>query len=147
MKKLRTISRVMVTHEDKILLVRNRDANFWYPPGGGWEFEEETIAECAAREVAEETGYKVTIKDLVWVREFREGEEKVFLETFWRASLSPENTQSTDTLSDHIDLDPNGIVDEARWFTSDDIQDMKVLPEIIKTFASLSPETTTTYLG
>ena len=146
MKKLRTISRVMVVNEDKLLLVRNRGANFWYPPGGGWEFEEESLAECAAREVAEETGYKVVVKDLIWVREFRE-DEKVFLETFWRASLSADNTQSTDTLSDHIDLDPNGIVDEAQWFSSAEIADLKVFPEIVKTFATLPEESTTTYLG
>lgn len=136
-----------MVNEDKILLVRNRDANFWYPPGGGWEFEDESLEECAAREVAEETGYKVTIKDLVWVREFREGDEKVFLETFWRAKLADDNTQSTDTLSDHVDLDPNGIVDESRWFTNSELETIKVLPEIVKTFASLDPETTSTYLG
>lgn len=142
----RIISRVMVVHDDKILLVRNRGAKFWYPPGGGWEFDQESLADCAVREVAEETGYKVVVKDLVWVREFRE-DEKIFLETFWRATLADDNEQTFETLKDHIDLDENGAVEEAHWFTEAELEDIKVLPPIVKTFASIGSEPTETFLG
>ena len=66
MKQLRPIARVVIIHDDQIMLVRNRNANFWYPPGGGWEFEGESLPECAKREVKEETNYDVTIDRMLW---------------------------------------------------------------------------------
>lgn len=133
MKKLRIIARVLVVHENKLLLVRNKGAKFWYPPGGGWEYEDEVIKDCAAREVAEETGYATTIKNLLWVQEFREG-DAVYFETFWRGELAEANLQDSAGLEAHVDLDENGAVEEARWFTQDDLSDLKVFPERAKTF-------------
>ncbi len=135
MKKLRIIARVLAIHENRLLLVRNKGANFWYPPGGGWEYEEEVIKECAAREVAEETGYHVDIKNLLWVQEFREN-DSVYFETFWRAELATTNKQDVTGLESHIDLDENGAVEEAKWFTEAELVDMKVFPERAKTFMS-----------
>ena len=93
MKRLRVLARVLVLKDNKILLVRNKGANFWYPPGGGWEYAEETITECASREVNEETGYSVDIERLLWLQEFHEkigyslrlfGWQKLTTETFKR---------------------------------------------------------------
>lgn len=139
MKQLRIITRVMVIDDDhRLLLVRNKDANFWYPPGGGWEYEEESIKDCVVREVAEETGYKVVADNVVWVREFREeGKDKVYFETFWKAHLADDNTQTADTLHDHIDLDVNGAVEEARWFTDEELATIKVLPKRITSISEL----------
>jgi len=131
-KNLRVLARVVVTHDDKILLVRNKGARFWYPPGGGWEYQEETILECAKREVKEETGYDVTVGKMLWLQEFHEG-EKIFFETFWRAVIAPDNKQDTDGLMTHIDADANGMVEEAKWFTLPELNDIKVFPERIKT--------------
>lgn len=133
MTELRVLSRVLIVDDSKILLVRNRDADFWYPPGGGWEYDRESIVECAAREVREETGYDVTIDRMLWLQEFHAGEQ-VFFETFWLASLHKSNTQNESTLDQHVDLDPNGAVVEARWYTQDDLVDLKVFPKRIKTF-------------
>ena len=83
MKQLRPIARVVIIHDDQIMLVRNRNANFWYPPGGGWEFESESLPECAKREVKEETNYDVTIDRMLWLSEFRE-KDMVYLESFAR---------------------------------------------------------------
>ena len=139
MKKLRVIARVLTIHQNRLLLVRNKGANFWYPPGGGWEYEEEVIKECAAREVAEETGYHVDIKNLLWVQEFREN-DNVYFETFWRAELATANKQDVAGLESHIDLDGNGAVEEAKWFTEAELTDIKVFPERAKVFMTSAVE-------
>lgn len=130
---LRILTRTLVINDAKILLVRNKDANFWYPPGGGWEYEHETITECASREVKEETGYSVTIDRLLWLQEFHT-EGKIFFETFWLAQLDEAITQREHSLEQHVDLDPNGMVEEARWYTQDELLDLKVFPKRVKKY-------------
>lgn len=132
MKQLRPIARVIVRYEDKILLVRNKDAHFWYPPGGSWEFADESLLECARREVKEETNYDVEIDQLIWVSEFRE-KENVYLESFWKAHLVADDTAQH---VDHTDMDANGAVIEVRWFTENDLTDLTVFPASLKKFSS-----------
>ena len=141
MKTLRVLSRVLIIEDQKILLARNKNADFWYPPGGGWEYETETIKECAKREVMEETGYSVDIKDLLWLQEFHES-GKIFFETFWRAYVSDDNKQTIETINDHIDLDPRGAVEEVRWFTAAELEGLKVFPKRVKHFDDIPANVT-----
>ena len=136
MKNLRILARTLVVQDSEILLVRNKDADFWYPPGGGWEYETETITECAVREVKEETGYIVDIEKLLWMQEFHEG-EKIFFETFWLSKISGLNTQTPEQVKHHIDLDPEGAVAEAKWFTKEEVESLKVFPKRIKSFSTM----------
>ena len=136
MKRLRVLARVLVLKDNKILLVRNKGANFWYLPGGGWEYTEETITECASREVNEETGYSVDIERLLWLQEFHE-KDRIFFETFWLAKVNDRNIQTIDGLSSHIDLDKNGMVEEARWYEESELKNLKIFPERVKSFFSL----------
>lgn len=136
---LRILARVVVRSGDKILLVRNRGAKYWYPPGGGWEYDHETITQCAIREVKEETGYDVAIDRMLWLQEFHT-EGKIFFETFWLAHVDGEqNIQDEETLKQHIDADPDGMVEEGHWFMETELTDLKVFPERLKTFANLEP--------
>lgn len=147
MANLRVITRALVFDNDKILLARNKDANFWYPPGGGWEFDSESIRESVGREVTEETGYKVDVHNLLWVREFREPEkDKVSLETFWLTHVSEANTQTEEKLAEHIDHDENGAVEECRWFSIAELGDVKVLPKFIKEKLTGSPLDTDAFI-
>jgi ADP-ribose pyrophosphatase YjhB (NUDIX family) len=127
---LRTLARVIVYDKDdnKILLVKNKGTNFWYAPGGEWEFEKENILEAAKREVKEESGLNVEIKKLLYMQEFHATENAIFFETFWLAE--PIDNKELD--NQHIDLDPNGQVEEARWFGKEDIQELKVFPKRLK---------------
>ena len=128
--KIKLVARVVTYDKDnkKILLVKNKGMGFWYPPGGGWEYESENILECAKREVHEETGLHVDIKKMLYVQEFHESPETIFFETFWLAELSHE--QSLD--KNHVDLDPNGAVEFAQWFTKDETGDIKIFPKRLK---------------
>lgn len=130
MKKLRILARVVTYDENagKILLVKNKGMKFWYAPGGGWEYENENILECAKREVYEETGLHVDIKKMIYVQEFHDSAESIFFETFWLAQPSHEQSLN----ENHIDLDPNGNVETAQWFNQEELQNLKVFPERLK---------------
>lgn len=88
MKPHRLVTRVLVRDENhRFLLVRNRDQDFWYPPGEGVE-PGETLAEAAVREVLEETGVKAKVTRLLFVREFLDSRPDVHnVEIFFLGTL------------------------------------------------------------
>ncbi len=127
---VRIISRVVIydPNNQKILLAKNRGTNFWYPPGGGWEHEHETILECAHREVAEETGIDVEIKRLLYTQEFHATQDTIFFEIFWLGI--PQEGQ--EVKKNHIDTDPNGQVEAVQWYDRQSLQNLKVFPVRLK---------------
>ena len=54
---------VAILDGESILLVNRRDNKRWTMPGGTMEINE-SLADCAAREVLEETGLKIEIKGI-----------------------------------------------------------------------------------
>ncbi len=123
---LRVICRAVVLDQEtaKILLVRNKGSDFWYPPGGGWQPETEDILKCVAREVKEEAGISIFATRLLYVEEFRPNNNDVHLELFWFA----HPTASTQTSVEDL----HGIVEEAKWFSKEDLQLLCVFPERLK---------------
>ena len=128
MMELRTISRVVIYNpkKKKLILVRNKGANFWYAPGGGWEFEKEDIKEAAKREVKEEVGIDVKIGRLLYAQEFQESEERKYFELFWLSLYEG------DIDFNHVDLDSKGLVDEIKEFSKEELQSVKVFPTRLK---------------
>lgn len=61
---------VVLPHEDQILLVRHRkqDKTYWMLPGGGLDYGE-TFAQCAEREVLEETGLSIKAERVLYLSE------------------------------------------------------------------------------
>src|SRR3954471_14585046 len=59
-------SAIVVDEAGRILLHRRRDNEMWALPGGVMELGE-SIAECAVREVREETGLEVEITGIVGI--------------------------------------------------------------------------------
>lgn len=129
MQTLRVLCRV-VTYDPatrSILLVRNRDQNWWCAPGGGWDHTQETILECAKREALEETGVQVNIAKLLYVQTlYIKKQDSIWLEQFWIAELVGNN----EVPQGHIDQ--YGVVDEARWFSKEEAQTITVYPEVLK---------------
>lgn len=127
---VRILSRVVVYNpkEQKILLAKNKGTEFWYAPGGGWEYKNENIIECAAREVKEEAGIEVDIKRMLYTQEFHATKDTIFFEMFWLGI--PKEEQEIDEA--HIDLDPNGMVEVVKWYEKEDLQDLKVFPKRLK---------------
>jgi 8-oxo-dGTP diphosphatase len=64
------VSVIVINKEKNILLVRHRKGNrqYWVLPGGRMEFGE-TFAECAVREMREETGLEVEVDDFAYLSE------------------------------------------------------------------------------
>lgn len=64
------VSVVVVSEDDKILLVRHRKGNrqYWVLPGGRLEYGE-TFQECAVRELKEETGLEVEVEQFLFLSE------------------------------------------------------------------------------
>lgn len=69
MQRFYISSRVVTAHEGRILMVYNGKGNFWFGPGGQIELGEH-LAECAVREVFEETGLTATAGEVIAVDEF-----------------------------------------------------------------------------
>jgi len=130
MKNLRVLCRV-ITYNSKnmsILLVRNENQKWWCLPGGGWDHNQESMLECASREILEETGIRVEITKLLYTQTlYIKAEKKTWLEHFWLANP----IGSTEIPMNHDDK--HGMVDEARWFTKNDIQEITVYPIVFKT--------------
>jgi 8-oxo-dGTP diphosphatase len=126
--KLRIVSRAITIKNNKVLLVRNKNQNFWYPPGGAWEYNKENIKETAVREVKEEVGLDIKIKKLQYIQEFHPAPNLIFFEVFWLAF--PVKNESTNKKYNNIDSE--GEVEEGRWFDREQIRDIRVFPEIMK---------------
>ena len=54
----------LLNSDGKILLLRRKDNEKWTMPGGTLNFGE-SLADCAAREVLEETGFRIRITGLI----------------------------------------------------------------------------------
>lgn len=127
---IKILARVVIfsPKNKKLLLVKNKGADFWYPPGGGWEHDKESIIECAKREVMEEVGLSVDIKRMLYAQEFQATVDTKFFELFWFAT--PKEGQ--EYKNSHIDLDPKGQVETARWFSREELSNLKVFPNRLK---------------
>ena len=63
-------TRIIVLHKGCLLLLPPQSPGIsWRPPGGGLE-PHESLAECAIREVYEETGLKVRLAGIAFLREW-----------------------------------------------------------------------------
>ena len=74
-RRIRTAAKALIIKEGRMLAVRISDGReSWYiMPGGGQEAEEQ-LPDAACREVAEELGIRVAVKDLAFVIEGVHGE-------------------------------------------------------------------------
>lgn len=71
MLSVRPASRGLVVVDDRLLVtvLRGRTGEFWLTPGGGQDFGE-TKVDNVAREVLEETGYRVRVGQLACGRDY-----------------------------------------------------------------------------
>jgi len=66
----------LILQQHRILLVRHRmpraGRDWWIPPGGGLEPQDNGVLDAARREVKEETGLTATVSRVAYVNEWRQ---------------------------------------------------------------------------
>ena len=74
-RKIRNAAKALIIRDGRMLVIRIRDGKEeWYIMPGGGQDVEELLPQAACREVAEELGLRVAVKDLVFVIEGLHGE-------------------------------------------------------------------------
>lgn len=75
-RTVRNAAKALIIKEDKMLAIKISDGKEeWYIMPGGGQDAEELLPEAVCREVAEELGLQVDVKDLVFVIEGLHGED------------------------------------------------------------------------
>lgn len=92
----------VVLHEGNVLLVEQNvdNARGWSLPGGGLE-EGETLKEGLVRELIEETGIAVEVKELLYVCDYIRGERHVVHMTFLAEASDNEIGETTPGLDEN----------------------------------------------
>ncbi len=119
--------------DNKILLVKHccNGDEFWVPAGGGLEAQDNSTSNAAVREYYEETGLKVTVGPLIYIREFHEKQRDCYhLEMFYLIdSLSGDITMKNLKGLGGDEFDIKAV----EWIHRDDIHSIKVYPEELYT--------------
>jgi ADP-ribose pyrophosphatase YjhB (NUDIX family) len=143
---------ILVNDKDQILLVMDKldsgDGFWWGPPGGGMEEDDESIEHCLKREIFEETGLKVDVGRLIYVREYRQtGINTHHIEFFFEVFNAQGRMHDLSADKPPIGADPRRF---AQWMSCDDLQNITVFPAELKNGFWLKGETRVapaTYLG
>ena len=141
----------LVVNQGKLLLVKHvhpdTGSTFWVPPGGGLNAGTETIFDTAIREVYEETGLRVTLGRILYIKEFVDLETNVHHVEFF---MLAETFKGEPTIA-NLDSQESGrvYIKEARFLSPADMQGRNVFPEILKDgfWQDLKSGAPTRYLG
>lgn len=75
-RKIRNAAKALIMKDDKMLAIKISDGKEeWYIMPGGGQDAEELLPDTVCREVAEELGIRVKVKDLVFIIEGLHGED------------------------------------------------------------------------
>lgn len=130
-KSMRVASRALIFKDNKILLSYEKNNDVYMTPGGGIE-ENETLQECCAREVQEETGYKIDVGDFLYtVNEYVYSD--LFICNYFKCDIIGECKNSLTELEISRGLEP-------RWV---DINEAK---NIFSQYEKYPPNTESLYL-
>jgi 8-oxo-dGTP diphosphatase len=118
--------------DGKVLLVKRGiepSYGLWAIPGGTLKLGE-TLQECAAREVLEETGIMITVGACVYVFDFFERDD---------AGKIKFHFVIVDFAADYISGEPKGADDalEARWLSPQELRDLPVAKNTINALRSI----------
>jgi len=122
----------IVVRDGNVLLVKRGvepSKGLWAIPGGTLKLGE-TMQECAAREILEETGIRINVKDCVYVFDYIEYDEDRKIKFHFAI---------VDFAADYVSGRPRGADDalEARWLSAEELQTLPVAVNTMKALRSL----------
>ncbi|MFH1589021.1 MAG: NUDIX hydrolase [archaeon] len=125
---------VLIFKNKKLLLIKHVNPKtgytWWVPPGGGIKGAE-SIFEAALREVWEETGTKVELDRIVYLRQliYREQEQNVL--TIYLLAKNLKGSFTLDNIKCH-GMDEH-YIKEIKFFDKKEIQKINVFPKELRT--------------
>lgn len=120
-------------HNNRILLHTTLTDDFWNLPGGRVEFNESTDR-TIIREIKEELDIEVQTKELLFVREdFFEYDDKQYHEIGFYYSIDLPEWHEVTQENDEFYGNEEGSKIIFKWFPLDQLKDLNVYPEILKT--------------
>lgn len=126
-------------NNNKILLHKMRDDDFWTLPGGRVKLLESS-EDAIKREISEELGENAQVNRLLWmVENFFEIDKKNYHEILTIYYLKPSKESSLLNKKDMF----NGIEGERlvyKWFDIDELDDLNVKPKFLKLNLKCLPE-------
>lgn len=106
----------VILSDNQVLMVREKNTTKWSIPSGQIE-NNETAEQACIREVWEETGYKVTIKETIYTKKTVIGDFDVTTVYFMCEVVSGQITYQ----------DPDETIGEIAWKTSKDVKSLQHL--------------------
>ncbi len=116
------VAQKAIIHRDgQVFLTRDpRTPDVWELPGGRLNIDEDP-KDGLIRELFEELGVKCDIEDVVYLKQFRQGNEnkQLSLVIVYKVTIRPDSVIAVDSRE----------VLEYGWFTKEEIPEMELFPE------------------
>jgi 8-oxo-dGTP diphosphatase len=134
MSNYRLSARALIIKDDKILLHEFDRGDYYNLPGGGLELDE-SLRDAVKREVLEESGISVNVKELLYIYEYNPIRDdyryglRGALSHVFRCEVDPEIEISLPTV---IDTDPTGksVSTGCKWMSIEDLKKIHLEPKI-----------------
>ncbi|AXH96154.1 NUDIX domain-containing protein [Ornithinimicrobium avium] len=156
MPLVRPATRGLVVAQDRLLVtvMRGRTGEFWLTPGGGQDFGESKV-DNVAREVLEETGYRVRVgalacgRDYIGAHHFPEWDTG-FQQTelwFWCELLGHEGGVPHEELPLKAAVLPDAAQTAVRWVPLGELVGSPLYPRRLASWLTEDPATRPVWLG
>jgi ADP-ribose pyrophosphatase YjhB (NUDIX family) len=127
-------------HEGHVLLTKAELDDYWILPGGRVELLEDTRT-TLHRELIEEIGQKMEVKDLLWILEnFFHRDETNYHELSFIYTVSPTNSTILKNSWTHRTRDGEVEI-ELQWFDLNHLEHTNFQPQILKPLLTTLPQT------
>lgn len=131
-KTHRASGRAVVIKNSQILLTKFKNGQYYNFPGGGVK-EGETLAECAKREVLEESGITVVVENMLFTQEVETKRYGIsgdpHISVFFRCTVDDNIPATVPSEPDYSPDDPS-ILAVAEWVPINKLKEINFLPYI-----------------